>query len=44
MKKEMAKGIVKIAEWAAKKAVVRTSPWNHYQPKESEAIRRWAKK
>lgn len=42
MKKVLSRGIVKAAELAAKKAVTRTSPWNHFQPKENESIRVWA--
>ena len=44
MKKEIAQGLTSLAEWAVKKAVIRTSPWNHYQPKESETIKKWVQR
>lgn len=44
MKKEIIGLIIKMAEYSAYKAVNKTSPWDHYQPKESEVVRNWAKK
>lgn len=41
--KRIAKVMVEVAEKAARKAVCKASPWNHYQPKESAEIRRWAR-
>ncbi len=44
MKKRMATLVIRVAEYSAKKAVSKASPWDHYQPKESEAVRNWVKK
>ena len=34
----------KVAEYAAKKAVVKASPWNHYQNMEPASLRNWMEK
>lgn len=44
MKKKIAGCMIRIAEYAAKKAVSKASPWDHFQPRESEAVRNWAMK
>ena len=42
MRKEIAEVCIKVAEYAAKKVVVKASPWNHYQNVETEAVRNWS--
>lgn len=44
MKKEIAKTCITVAEYAAKKAVVKASPWNHYQNMEPASLRSWMEK
>lgn len=44
MKKEIAKTCIKVAEYAAKKAVVKASPWNYYQNMEPASLRNWMEK
>ena len=44
MKKVIAKTCIKVAEYAAKKAVVKASPWNHYQNMEQDSVRHWMEK